>query len=270
MSETPLPAPIEVAGPDCWPVLVRGDCAAAFDPTVEGYDVVVAETALSMAVAALRLLSGYSVGGCPIVARPCRSGWATDPSWAAYGTHPIAHPRLASGTWVNLLCRSCVSTACGCSVDELVLPGRVGRVDSIRLDGQEFTAWTVRGDVIVRTDGQPWPMRQRLDLDDTEEGTWSVTYLPATPVDPLGQLAAGALACEYVKALTGSTCALPPNATQINRQGVTITRVNEVFPDGMTGVRIVDLWVRRVNPHRLATPPTVWSPDVAAPHRMGG
>ena len=34
-----------------------------------------------------------------------------------------------------------------------------------------------------------------------------------------------------------------------------------MFPDGMTGIREVDLFIASVNPHRLRMAPTVWSPD---------
>ncbi len=260
MSETPVPATVELVGDDCWPVTLRGACAALFDPTSEGYDQGRASTALSMAVASLRLLTGYSVGGCPITVRPCRP--STDSTWQAYG--PV--PRLAWGTWINATCGLHSSTACGCGrVSELRLPGPVGRVEEVWLDGELFLDWYLVGRSLVRTDGGTWPTRQLLGEPIGAVGTFSVRYLPGRPVDRLGREAAGALACEFYKALGGdTTCRLPGNVTQVARQGVTVTQANELFPDGLTGVRLVDLYVRRHNPHRLTTPPSVWSPDVPA------
>ncbi len=264
MSTTPVPATLELVGEDCWPVTIRGACAVNFDVDADGYDAGRAELALSMAVATLRALTGYSVGGCPVTVRPSRRGCGEDPTWRTYGVMPgpAYRPALSSGTWINVVCGWHSSGDCGCGqVGELVLPGPVGRVDAVLLDGQEFSEWYAIGPRLVRTDGGAWPVSQDARAALSEPGSFGVRYLPAAPVDALGAAAAGALACEWFKALDGQPCALPSNTTQVARQGVTINRVNEVFPDGVTGVRVADVFVRRHNPHKLATASTVWSPD---------
>jgi hypothetical protein len=40
---------------------------------------------------------------------------------------------------------------------------------------------------------------------------------------------------------------------------------SEVLGDGVTGVPEVDLWIRSVNPKRLASRSRVYSPDIRTP-----
>lgn len=234
---------------NCWPV----------DETVchelDEYSASVQMRAKALAANTLYMLTGYSVGGCPITVRPRRTV-CSDHSYLISGTF---RPVNVAGVWSN---------SCGCSsglpanVIELALP--VGRVDEVKVDGVVLdpAAYELAsGRYLVRIDGTAWPLQQDVTKPDTEVGTFSITYLRAMPVDGLGAYAAGVLACEFAKAISGSKCALPSGVTSITRQGVTMSIPSGAFPDGLTGIREVDAYVRSHNPHGLKMPSAVISPD---------
>ena len=98
---------------------------------------------------------------------------------------------------------------------------------------------------------QGWPCCQRLDLADSEDETWAVSY--SYGVDPPigGIRAAAALGCQLALAFepeTIGTCRLPQRVTSLSRQGVTMAVLDplELFADGKTGLAEVDLWVASV------------------------
>lgn len=113
-----------------------------------------------------------------------------------------------------------------------------------------------------------WPSCQILDLPDTEQGTFSVTYRWGQDPPQQGKDAARALACELFKAtpLGGGDCQLPPTARRATRQGVSVELVAFAqLWDGarrtwMTGVPAVDLFLNTYNPARLRRRPSVSSP----------
>lgn len=247
---------------NCWPV----DETAC--PDFATFDVAVQDMAKDLAGMTLRMLTAGVVGGCPITIRPCSvpcisrsKAWR----WEG-GTFVPTVTRL--GTWVNIGC-GC-GWACGHdSAASVVLPSAwVGEVVSVRVDGVVVDPSKYRvddGNVLVRTDGQAWPTTQDIAAEDTQAGTFSITYAPGRPVDTLGAYAAGLLACEFAKALTSKPCALPKSATAITRQGVSMTLTPGAFPKGLTGLHVVDAYILSVNPHALKTPPAVISPDLLAP-----
>ena len=233
------------------------------------------DRAMSLAGQALRLLTAFRVGGCPVTVRPamrrCRvSTWQTYPV-AGAGSTPW-QPVSLGGQWLNIGCGH--DSACGClGLREVRLYGTASQVVEVKVDGTVLDPGAYRldpGGRLVRLDGEDWPLCQDLAAPDTEEGTWSVTYTPGAVVDGLGAYAAGVLAGEFVKACAGGECSLPTNVTQIARNGVTMTLGLGVFPDGKTGIREVDLYVERWNPYGHKSPPLVWSPDLARPRRVGG
>ena len=98
---------------------------------------------------------------------------------------------------------------------------------------------------------QGWPCCTRLDLADTEEDTWSITYTYGQNPPIGGIRAAAVLACELTLAFQPETvnqCRLPKRVTSITRQGVSMAILDPLtlFADGLTGLSEVDLWVSSV------------------------
>lgn len=244
-----------------WPV-----DAACFDEEWTAMDPAVQTRALAFASATLYRLTGYRVGGCPIVVRPCKAGCAGQaPHW-----FPGAwmYPQInAAGMWVN---------SCGCESDcsctelcEVELPAPVAKVldiavgpdpvspDDYRVDGNRVV-WTGDGDC-------PWPVCQDMTADVGEEGSFSIRYLNSYPVDGMGAYAAAVLAMEFAQACIGNNCRLPATVTSISRQGVSFDIPTGAFPNGFTGIREVDAYLGLWNPGVLRQQPRVWSPDLHSP-----
>jgi hypothetical protein len=147
------------------------------------------------------------------------------------------------------------------------------KIDGVVLDPSEYRLdeyrWITR---LADASGNPqmWPSCQRLDLEDTEPGTWSVTYNSGQPAPTAGVLAAAELACQIYLACNAATvgqCMLPSGVTKITRQGVTIERapfVSWAFKDGAwgTGLSLVDAFLGSFNPGGLVRRPSVWTPDL--------
>lgn len=246
-----------------WPI--DTGCCSEF----EQYDPKIQERAKALAGQTMRMLTAYRVGGPPVTVRPCRAPRATASGW--YATDSGFMPVLLAGSWVNMVC--CGVSSCGCSeVPTVVLPGPVGRVDQVKIDGQVVPASAYRvddGRLLVRTDGQQWPLCQDMVKPDTQAGTFSVTYLKGISVDGLGAYAAGILACEYAKACSGAKCRLPSGVETISRQGITMTLTPGAFPNGRTGIREVDAYLAYWNPYSVKAPSTVWSPDLTSVRHAG-
>lgn len=223
---------------NCWPV----DDSLCAD--LHNYPTNIYERAVALAGQTLRLLTGGIVGGCPITIipeTPCR--------------YPALHygsfqPVYYSGQWLN-------TCPCGIASSRIALPGPVGRVDEVTVDSIPLlsTAYRVESSRwLVRTDGLTWPT--------TPDEGFTVTYLNAWPVDGLGAVIAGRLACEYALALTGSKdCSLPRGVREINRQGISMVLTTDLFPNGLTGIREVDAYVQSYNPHGLRSAPAIYVPN---------
>jgi hypothetical protein len=244
----------------CWPV--DTSCCTNFgdySPTVQA-------RAIALAGQTMRMLTGYSVGGCPVLLRPC-SQTCVDGAYGWYYNGGTFYPHIDSlGRWVN----SCGCTYnCSCSVLSVVnLSGVVGSVEEVKIDGVVLAPTAYRldnGHRLVRLDGELWPACQDMAKADTEVGTFSVSVVRGATVDGLGAYAAGLLACEYAKACTGGKCRLPSGTTSVVRQGISMEISTDLFPGGRTGIREVDTVVARYNPYALKRPSAIWSPDVGTP-----
>lgn len=247
------------------------------DPPVVGvptYSDADKEYAVALAGQSMRLLTGFRVGGCPVTVRPAGKG-CQEQTWRTYpvsGTAPWT-PVSIGGNWINVTCGHS-GAGCGCvGARQVRLSGTPSRdaVTEVKVDGMVLDPSAYRldpGGWLVRTDGDSWPLCQDLTAPDTDEHTWSVTYTPGVAVDGLGARAAGVLAGQFVRACVGGQCDLADNVTQIVRQGVTLTLGVGAFPGGRTGIRSVDAYLERWNPHGHTTPPTVYSPDVRRPRRV--
>jgi hypothetical protein len=118
-------------------------------------------------------------------------------------------------------------------------------------------------------DPQFWPSCQRMDLADSEVGTFSVRYSFGQDPPWDGQAAAAQLACEIFKGCTGSECALPSGVVRITRQGVTIDKMATLGwvrgkfagTEGYrTGLSMVDAFLNSVNKEGLSRRPVIVTP----------
>lgn len=241
-----------------WPVDIT-----CFDEEWDTLDEAVRDRALSLASATLTRLTGHRVSNCPVTVRPCAPRCAQRFGYSAYGQLGF-YPMNWGGQWVNC----CGHLACECSVlCEVLLPAPLGRVDEVKVDGEVISPTLYRMDGINRivwtgTGDCPFPATQNLNLNDTELGTFSITYLNAYPVDGNGAYAAAVLALEYAKACSGNKkCRLPPGVTSIVRQGITMDIPTGAFPGGATGIREVDAFIALWNPRNLTHASRVWSPS---------
>ena len=157
---------------------------------------------------------------------------------------------------------------CGCRATSRVkLAGYVQEIVQVKIDGividpSEYFVYEHMW--LTRKNGGRWPSCQSMDVEHTEEGSFSVDYTFGKAPPVLGQIAAMELACEISKACTpGAECALPNGVVRIVRQSITIER-NALLRDPRTGVwqtgmGNVDLFLNTVNPHGLTRSGVGWS-----------
>lgn len=215
----------------------------------------VRERALMLATSSLQTLTYNRVGTCPITIRPCPPG---SPCGCGGWTPVLA----ADGQWYN--CATCQRRCAPLS--EVDLPGPVGYVDSLRVDGVEVDLAGFRldeGHLLVwqGLGPSPIPTRQDLNRPDTGPnavGTWSVTYSRSHAVAADGRLAVAYLAMEFAKAMTPKgKCSLPRGVTSVTRNGVSFSVEAGLWPGGLVGIDIVDQfilkWAPAGSPLRNAT-----------------
>lgn len=257
--------------PDAWLPIGCGTGGALSCTEYEGLDPVTQAAVLQAAVDYLWNWSGRQYGLCPVTIRPCREScldWNTTyrghgrgnsyPGLPWYGGAGQLQPALIGGEWFNLPCGNSCSGPCSCGpVEQVDLGGGVDSVTEVRIDGVALASNAYRVDNsrwLVRTDGGTWPDCQDMSADpETDDGTFSVTYLNGVPVPPGGQLAAAALACELARQVCGGAgCKPPSRATRVSRQGVEISfdGLAEVWTRGSVGIFVVDTWLASVNTRR--------------------
>lgn len=261
-----------LTAPPCTPwatVADVWDCCPTEDVTASGAavyeDVLVAATELLYA-----LSGGRFNGGCEVTLRPCTQGCSCwFPSGWGYGVAGIGWDGWAWG-WNGQVCDHC---GCG-SLEQVELVGPIRVVSEVKVDGVILDPAAYRVDEyrwLVRLDGGAWPACQNLALDDTEVGTWSVTYTYGVDVPMLGRMAAAQLACNLFSACGGGgDCALPPGVTRYTRQGVTVERsaflafaYDAATGAWATGMPLVDAFLAAWGARRRSF---VWTP---AMHPIG-
>jgi len=220
------------------------------------------------ATSVLWALTGRRFGLCISTVRPCIS--QVDPLYQTYGVLWDSGgggwdfmPFLFSGVWRNCACGG----PCMCRASsEIWLPGPVAGIAEVRINNVIVDPATYRVDEqtwLVRQGGQVWPVAQNLDEPATSTtDTFVVTYARGVEVPPAGRVAAGTLACEFLKSCTGGQCRLPARVSSLTRQGVSFQAADATIADGFTGINEVDNWVFAVNPNKLKARPGVWSPDL--------
>lgn len=256
--------------------VVPGPCDWAIDttciPNWNSYTNEQRSRAISWATFILDALTGRQFAQCPVTVRPCgetcsmATGYLTWPvgSPAANVPGPWMVPYVIDGLWRNCSCGGGCSCLPSCRVD-LGVP--VAQVDTVKVNGLTLAsdAYQLIGQHLVRTDGgECWPSCQDPSVPDTETGTFSVTFRPGRALPIAGQIAAGALAGEFVKACAGGDCVLPQQIQSLTRQGVDVQFVDpsEVLTSGRTGIHEVDLFIQAVNPGSLTRRARVMSPDI--------
>jgi hypothetical protein len=258
-----------VANTACTPA---ADWSCAYtDAEFAALDAAIVERSEALAWSTLVSLTGYQIAACPIEVRPCTekcvSGtWIEAPHAAGSGGGYFRPGVNSQGYWVNS-CGCGGQYGCSCvALSEVVLPGPVGGIVEVLLDGGVVDPADYRvdnGNRLVAQWGMTWPACQDMRLPASEPDTFSVRYYQGFAPDILTQYAAGVLAVEFYKACTGGKCRLPAGVTSITRQGVSMEIQNGLFTDGFTGIREVDAIIQIYNPNGLKMPSTVSSPDVA-------
>lgn len=228
--------------------------------------------ALLLATSSLQMLTYYRVGSCPITIRPCPKvkpcGCWERGAYVSAGATQYT-PMDWNGQWLN-----CVHCGTRCEpLSEVDIPGPVGYIDSLVIDGQLVDLWNGdwrldNGHLLVwQGDGpSPLPSTQDLNKPDTAPGTWSISYSKSYPVLEDGRLAVAYLAMEFAKACKPKAkCSLPRGVTNVVRNGVSFTVEAGLFPNGLTGIEIVDAYILKWAP---AGSPTQTA-QVFNPGRMG-
>lgn len=241
-----------------------------FDPSV-------LEPALQVASDVLYNFTGRRwPGECSETLRPC-----------GYGTPMHAlHQDPVTGYIARGWCGCRDSRSCGCQrLSEVKLPGYpVTGITNVKIDGQIISSdryriddrrWLVYLPESNTAERRGWPCCQRLDLPDSEQDTWSITYTYGI-APPLGGIrAAATLACQLALACDASTasqCLLPKRVTSITRQGVTLAILDPLtlFKDGLTGLADVDMWVQSILRGDKTRRATVHVPGRSQRHRRAG
>lgn len=231
------------------------------DDTWDSYTPELRERAVMLATSALQTLTYNRVGTCPITIRPCPPAQCGCGGWA---------PVLVDGGWYN--CSTCGASRCA-PLSEVDLPGPVGYIESVRINGVEQDLmsddWRLDSGHLLVWQGagpSPIPAVQNLNRPDTEVGTWSITYSRSYPVGPDARLAVGELAKEFAKACSPrGKCSLPRGVTNVTRSGVSFTIEAGMFPGGLTGNSIADQFILKWAPAGAPTATAV----VFNPRRAG-
>lgn len=227
-------------------------------------------------------LSGRQFAGiCEKTVRPCGT------AWCGFQTLSRGHIVAPMGFWRwNGLWWGGDVNPCGCRpLSQVLLSGYpVREILEVKIDGDVVDPATYRLDerrwlTRMRDPAEPdtallWPNCQQLDLNDDQDGTFSVTYTYGQDVPVLGVHAAAQLGCELYKACTGGNCALPTGTTRISRQGVVVERLaftswafrspqstRSTTPPGWhTGLSLVDAFLSTYNQTGIKRRPVIYSP----------
>lgn len=127
-------------------------------------------------------------------------------------------------------------------------------------------------------DPNTWYLSDHSTVYGTPNAKWTpsnveVTYTYGSPPPTAGRVAARVLAMELVKLFEDDdSCALPQRVTSVVRQGVVYTVLdNQSFVDELkTGVYVVDLFLKTVNPDKARARSRVFSPDTPRARRITG
>lgn len=224
--------------------------------------------------ALLAALTAYRISTCPITVRPCAARCGAPEGMLAFpvggghtgavgrGSSPF-NPHITGGRWVNSC--GCRTSDCSCtSLSEVFLPGPVGGIESVILNGETLPTTSYRvdnGNRLVRLDGGEWPACQDMSLPDNAVGAFAVRYYRGTAPNAMIRNAAGQLSAEFYAACAGGDCKLPDNVVSVSMQGTDYELEPSDFPEGVTGIKAVDALIRIYNPYKRKGPTRIASPD---------
>lgn len=222
--------------------------------------------ALRFATHVVWAATGRRFGLCPVTVRPCKP--RQDP---LYLTFPV---QASWGLWVDagstisnaVAPVACCPSACACNVQAITLPGPVGAITAVTINGAVLDPAKYRlvGNLLIRQDGEAWPQVQNLSAVAGSADTWSIAYTRGEAVPQAVLDAAGVYACEVARGRTGGQCFLPQRIQSVTRQGTEITFIDQAdyLDKGLTGVAEVDQIIRTVNPTGIKSRPRVLSLDL--------
>lgn len=275
--------------------LSASGCCSAL--TGSDVDPVLLETVAFEASMALYEFSGRQFNGlCDRTVRPCTQYGS--------GCWPSVMPPVGNwwywtwGTWgsapgVGWAWRNESGPLCGCAPMSTVKLGGypVREIVEVKIDGSVLDANDSNGNPNYRLDGwrdlvrmddpvtgrkRLWPSCQNLSLDDTQAGTFSVSYRWGVDPPEIGRQAAAELACQLLQACPGGDegeCALPEGVTRVERQGITFDR--EILagffdPKKPTGLLALDIFLSAYAETPRKRIGAVFSPDVQQFARRAG
>ena len=167
--------------------------------------------------------------------------------------------------------------SCGCVPEVWLGRSDIQGIAQVKIDGDVVAPSSYRLDqrrgMLVRTDGGHWPSCQAIHLDDSEDGTFSVSYWYGEQPTELAEKAAAALACQLWAACNNAgRCKLPKGTQQVVRGGTIIAlggMLAESLKAGATGVLAIDTFIATYG-GQGGDSSTVWSPDLPpSPRRVG-
>lgn len=141
----------------------------------------------------------------------------------------------------------------------------------LRLRGRPITKiHTIRNRSGVVVDPSSYYLVDHSTIQAVSGAKWTpcdieVTYTYGTEPPTLGRLAARTLAFEFCKLWNGDDdCMLPQRVTSVSRQGVSYTILDsqEFIDDLRTGLYVVDMFLKSVNPDKARAKARVFTPDV--------
>ena len=140
--------------------------------------------------------------------------------------------------------------SCGCVPEVWLGRSDIQGIAQVKIDGDVVPPSSYRLDrrsYLVRTDGDQWPSCQAIALDDSEEGTFSVSFWYGEEPTDLAVAAASALACQLWAACNNAgRCKLPKGTQSVVRGGTVIqlgALLAESLKIGSTGILAIDTFV---------------------------
>lgn len=187
--------------------------------------------------------AGLDEIGMDLVRTPQPTGWQV---W----------PYLREGVLTNMIGGGC--GVCGCPHLIRLRGGPILSVESMVVGGRQLSSDEIAiYDYSYVSAGKN---RCWASCDDVE-----VTYTFGAPPPSLGKRAAKELADQFILAATGDDeCSLPQRVTSVSRQGMSWTLLDpqDFLDKGLTGLYLVDLFLRTANPNGAQLRARVFSPDV--------